>query len=1040
MSSKFANEDLLKKIKDLEKENAELRRREAALQESNSRCLQLMKDLNEVIYTLDRNARVTFVSPNVEKIGGYSPEEIIGREFTAFVYPNDLQGRFENFQKILNGEQIATEYRYVKKDGTLVWVLTNAAPIFREGELLGIQGMLVDIDERKRAEESLRESEYRYRTLFEKNLNPIAIIDKQGRYLDANPAFLRFVETSKENLLQKNVFDFAPSESKDQIKSAHQALWKTGGTVETEYLVNGKSKILELTITPIEFKGLEAVIGAGKDVTEHKKAQEALIRSESKWRQILVNTPQIGVSINPDGKISFANEHLLRLTGWEQEEVMGQDWFDFFVPEYIREEIRSVFKAVIEERDIREFSTYENEIISKSGELRNIAWSNVITKDAQDDIIDVTCLGVDLTERKKAEEAIRNSEERYRTILERMEDGYFEVDIAGNFTFFNEAMLSMLGFTEGEMMGMNNRKFMDKSNAKKVFDTFNQVYRTGEPYKAFDWELIRKDGSISNIDTSVSLIKDEAGEAVGFRGIARDITEKKMAEKALLQSERQKNLILNSTSEKVIYYTPDLRVVWANRAAGQSAGKSEKALVGLSCKEIWGHDGEPCTSCAVQKAKDTKMPQSSEKHTPDGRIWDMRAYPILNDDGKVEALAAFGQEITEKKRAEEKRAQLEEQINQAQKLESIGRLAGGVAHDLNNLLSPILGYSEMLLQETGAADSGRGKLKEILKAGERARDLVQQLLAFSRKQMLEFKSVDLNALLKNFDQFLRRTIRENIDINIQLAPSLPLVKGDPGQLEQVIMNLAINAQDAMPDGGKMIIETEVVELDESYAAENPDTARGPHVRLTVMDTGCGIDEETLATIFEPFFTTKEVGKGTGLGLATVYGIVKQHGGNVWAYSERGMGTTFKVYLPVSADGLEEQEASSQSTLSGTEGAETILLVEDNNQVRELSRSVLEGKGYKVLTAETGQDAIKLLETHEGPIGLLLTDVVMPEMDGRRLFERISRLYPDIRVIYMSGYTVDVIAHHGVIDTGVNFLQKPFAIKDLAAKVRQALDS
>ncbi|MDZ7833360.1 MAG: PAS domain S-box protein [Desulfobacterales bacterium] len=1030
----------MKKIKALEKENGELKGREADLEERYSKCLQLMADLNEVIYTLDQNAKVTFVSPNVEKIGGYTPEEIIGRSFTDFVYPDDIEGRFENFQKILNGEQIATEYRYVKKDGSLVWVLTNAAPIFREGELLGIQGMLVNIDERKRAEESLRESEYRYRTLFEKNLNPIAIIDKQGRYLDANPAFLRFVETSKEILLKKNVFDFSPFENKDQMISEHQALWQTGGTVETEYLVNGKSKILELTVSPIDFKGCEAVIGVGKDVTEHKKAQEALIRAESKWRQILVQTPQIGVSINPDGKISFANEYFLRLTGWDEQEVMGQNWFDCFIPEYIREAVRGVFQNVIRDRDIKEFSSYENEIVTKYGELRNVSWSNVITRDARGDVIDVTCLGLDLTERKKAEEAIRKSEERFRTILESMEDGYFEVDLAGNFTFFNEAMRRMLGFTEDEMMGMNNRKFMDKANAKKVFETFNRVYRMGEPYRAFDWELIRKDGAISNIDTSVSLVRDEAGQAVGFRGIARDVTEKKRAEKALQQSERQKNLILNSTSEKVIYYSPDLRVIWANRAAGQSAGKSEKELVDLSCREMWCQENAPCAFCAVQRAKDTKAPQFSEKHTPDGRIWDIRAYPILDDDGMVEALAVFGQEITEKKRAEQERARLEEQINQAQKLESIGRLAGGVAHDLNNLLSPILGYSEMLLQARGPADSWRGNLKEILKAGERARDLVQQLLAFGRKQMLEFKSLDLNDLLKNFDKFLRRTIRENVDINIQLAPSLPPVKGDPGQLEQVIMNLAINAQDAMPDGGKMSIETAVVELDQSYAAEHPDVTPGPHVRLTVMDTGYGMDEETLEAIFEPFYTTKELGKGTGLGLATVYGIVKQHGGNIWAYSEPGRGTTFRVYLPESADRLEETEAGSQSKLLGRGGAETILLVEDNHQVRDLSRSVLEEKGYKVLAAETGEVAIELLESHKGSIDLLLTDVVMPEMDGKQLFERVSGLYPGIRVVYMSGYTVDVIAHHGVIDTGVNFLQKPFAIKDLAAKVREALDS
>ena len=917
MGSRPAAEDLSQKITALEKENAELKRRESELRDSNAKYRQMMETLNEVIYTLDRNAMVTFISPNIEKISGYLPEEIVGRKYTDFVYPDDMAQRSENFQKILNGEQVATEYRYVKKDGNPVWVMTSGRPVFQADELVGIQGMLVNIDERKRAEENLRESEHRYRTLFERNLNPIAVIDKQGRYLDANPAFLKFVETSGETLLQKNIFDFWPYGKNHVLTEAHRALWETGGTLETEYLINGETKILELTISPIDFQGVDAVIGVGKDVTEQKKAREALIRSERKWRNILVNTPQIAISLNPEGQITFANEHFLQLTGWEAHEVIGRDWFDLLIPEHIREELRGVFRTVMKERDIREFSTYENEIVTKSGELRSIAWSNVVNKDAQGDVIDITCLGLDLTERKKADATIRDSEEKYRTILESMEDGYFEVDIAGNFTFFNEAMRKMLGYTEDALMGMNNREFMDNENAGKVYETFNHVYQTGKSYKAFDWELIRKDGAISNIDTSVSLIRDEKGRAVGFRGIARDFTEKKIAQ--------------------------------------------------------------------------------------------------------------------------EEKAQLEEQINQAQKLESVGRLAGGVAHDLNNLLSPILGYSEILLEGIGDNDWCRRELEQILKAGQRARDLVQQLLAFSRKQLLEFKNVDLNALLKNFYKLLRHTIRENIDINMQLAQSLPFVKSDSGQLEQVVMNLAVNAQDAMPKGGKMMIETAGVELDESYAAEHTSVVPGSYVRLTVTDTGCGMDEETLEKIFEPFFTTKGVGKGTGLGLATVYGIVKQHGGNVWVYAEPGLGSTFKIYLPVSADELEAEAEDTSAIPSDMRGSETILLVEDNHQVRALSLDVLEEKGYTVLTAENGLDAIELLNAHDGPIDLLLTDVIMPEMDGRQLFERVSGMYPNAGVIYMSGYTVDVIAHHGVIDTGVNFLQKPFAIKDLAAKVREVLD-
>ncbi len=388
--------------------------------------------------------------------------------------------------------------------------------------------------------------------------------------------------------------------------------------------------------------------------------------------------------------------------------------------------------------------------------------------------------------------------------------------------------------------------------------------------------------------------------------------------------------------------------------------------------------------------------------------------------------------------AETEKEHLEKQFHQAQKLESIGRLAGGVAHDLNNLLSPILGYGELLLLEKSDANRRRESVEQILKAGRRARDLVRQLLAFSRRQTLHFRSLDLNFLLKNFEKLLRRTIREDVAIRTLPSESLPFIKGDMGQLEQVLMNLAVNAQDAMPDGGTLTIETDRVELDETYASEHDGVTPGPYVRLTVSDTGTGMDRTTLRQLFEPFFTTKEFHEGTGLGLSTVYGIVKQHGGNVWAYSEPGMGATFKVYLPVSTESPPEEKSSLGSEPKG--GSETILLVEDNEEVRELAFAILQRSGYALLVAKSGQEALSLLEHHDGPLHLILTDVVMPGMNGRQLFDQASALYPRTKALYMSGYTRDVIAHRGVIDAGINFIQKPFSVKLLTTSVREALDS
>ncbi len=417
----------------------------------------------------------------------------------------------------------------------------------------------------------------------------------------------------------------------------------------------------------------------------------------------------------------------------------------------------------------------------------------------------------------------------------------------------------------------------------------------------------------------------------------------------------------------------------------------------------------------------------------------MNARMVHPDSKGAFFIEGFTTDITSRKQAEEEKKRLEEQFHQAQKLESVGRLAGGVAHDLNNLLAPILGYSELLLDEMSTRDANRRPLEEIANAGTRARSLVGQLLAFSRKQALQFQLIDLNQLLKDFESLLRRALREDIAIDWHPAGSLPKVQGDPGQLEQVVMNLAVNAQDAMPDGGRLIIETSRVELDENYAGKKRGVVPGAYVMLAVSDTGTGMDADAMEHIFEPFFTTKEKDKGTGLGLATSYGIVKQHGGNIWAYSEPGMGTTFRVYLPIAGETSKEPRGPLALSQKSERGFETILIVEDDPQVKTLTATMLQRMGYTVLTAENGQEALAVLQDCEDGIHLLLTDVIMPNMNGRKVFEQAARLFPGIKALYMSGYTDDVIAHHGVIDPDVDFIQKPFTAKALAAKVREVLD-
>jgi len=396
-------------------------------------------------------------------------------------------------------------------------------------------------------------------------------------------------------------------------------------------------------------------------------------------------------------------------------------------------------------------------------------------------------------------------------------------------------------------------------------------------------------------------------------------------------------------------------------------------------------------------------------------------------------------DLTEIRRVQEAKDRMERQLRQAQKLEAIGTLAGGIAHDLNNLLSPIIGYGE-LLEEELAADQPRGEMvRGVLQAALRARDLVGQLLAYSRKQTLRIRAVDLNSVVGRFQRLLRRTITEDIVIETTLWAEPLVIRADAGQLEQVVMNLAVNAQDAMPGGGRLSIDTARVVLDQDYAGRHPGAEPGPHAMLAVTDTGMGMDQSTLARVFDPFFTTKSQGKGTGLGLATVYGIVKQQEGHIWVYSEPGQGTTFKIYFPLAPD---EPVGDRPRAAAGAEvsGRETVLVVEDNDMVRKMAAELLERQGYRALSAEGGEECLELVAGHRGDIDLLLTDVVMPDMNGRELYERLVQDRPGLKVLYMSGYTENVVAHRGVLDQGVDFIHKPFTVADLGNKVRQVLDA
>jgi PAS domain S-box-containing protein len=515
-----------------------------------------------------------------------------------------------------------------------------------------------------------------------------------------------------------------------------------------------------------------------------------------------------------------------------------------------------------------------------------------------------------------------------------------------------------------------------------------------------------------------------------------------LKERGARQSEERFRSLVQYSSDIITVLEPDLTIIYESPSIKSVLGYEAERLIGRGILTLLHDDdrqkAEEFFNAIMREPGATALAECRLRHA-DGTLLNIESVGTnLLHDPNVRGIVLNSRNVTERKRAEEALHVSEEQLRQLQKMEAVGRLAGGIAHDFNNLLAVINGYSDILLRRWARSDEGdREKIEQIRKAGERAVQLTRQLLAFSRKQVLQPTVLDMNAVVSDMDKMLRRLLSEDIEVLTHLAPQLGRVKADFGQIEQVMLNLAVNARDAMPQGGKLTIETKNVELDEEYTRGHKSAQPGPHVMLAVSDTGCGMDAETQARIFEPFFTTKEIGKGTGLGLSTVYGIVKQSGGSLWVYSEVGRGTTFKVYLPR----VEAEIKPSQSLAGNLElqrGTETILLVEDEEGVRRLTRELLQESGYEVLSARHGVEALEILEENIERIQLLLTDVVMPHMGGRELADRLAITQPQMRVLYMSGYTDDAILHHGVLDHGTAFIEKPFTAKALTKKIRETL--
>jgi two-component system, cell cycle sensor histidine kinase and response regulator CckA len=642
-------------------------------------------------------------------------------------------------------------------------------------------------------------------------------------------------------------------------------------------------------------------------------------------------------------------------------------------------------------------------------------------------------LKAEIAERQRAETEIERTSELLQAVTDGTTDAVFVKDRDGKYLLFNRAACRFVGKPVEEIIGFDDTVAFPDADATVVMNNDRWVIETGQP-RTFEERL--KTPSGERIFHALKVpYRDANGDVIGIIGVSRDVTDQKKAEEEL----RLRDRAIQAVSQGIIITDatdPENPIIYSSAGFERITGFSPDEVLGRNCKFLQGEGSDPATVAEIREAIAQRRPCSLEilNYRKDGTpFWNhLTISPVFDKAGNLANFVGVQEDVTE-------RRLLEEQLRQSQKMEAFGQLAGGVAHDFNNLLIVILGFSERLLRTLPEDDPNRSAVKEINNAGKRAAALTEQMLAFSRQTVLAPKVLDLNAAIRDIVNILRRLIGEDIELEIKLDDSIDHVRVDPSHFGQVLMNLTINARDAMPLGGSLAIETASVTLDGGPNGHPGELEPGEYVVLKVSDTGCGIPPEIASRIFEPFFTTKTVGKGTGLGLAVVHGIVKQSGGDIQVESEADLGTTFKIYFPAVKDEYAEVAVPVEETAPDTANSETILLVEDEESVRAFTVMALEAEGYKVLSAANGREALDIAKENSGGISLMITDVIMPGIDGPKLAELLSETAPNVKVLFISGYTSDAVLRHGLEENSVAFLQKPFTPAQLAARVRSVLD-
>jgi PAS domain S-box-containing protein len=976
----------------------ERKRAESASRENEARMRAITDSVKEAIIIIDQKGLVSYWNPAAVRLFGYTSDEVTGKNLHTLLTPQRYHQAFDtaftHYQLTGQGKALdaTLELQARHKNGHEIFVELSLTALPEQNGWDTI-GIIRDITERKKSQEALRESEERYRAIHDASFGGIVIHD-QGIILDCNRGLSDLTGYSREELIGMDGLRLIAPDWRDVVRQHIQQRFEQAYDVEG-LRKDGTIYPLYIRGTTIPYKGRMVRVTEFRDITERKNAEQALRESEAAVRK------KLQIILEPEGNIGT-----LELA----------DIIDAPALQTMMEHFNRITKLV--------FAIVDN----RGQVLVSAGWQDICTKFHR--VHPVT---------------LKNCNESDTLLTNGVPEGTFKAyhcnnnlwDIAtpivigdkrvgnvflGQFFYDNDIIDYELFRSQAKKYGFDEKEYL------AALDRVPRLsHDTAEATMAFYSSLSKMISSLS-----YSTIK-----------LARTLSQKDSALHQLDESKAFQASLLEAIPIPVFYKDIDGRYLGCNKAFEDFYGQSKELLIGKGVFDMY-----PPELAKIYHAKDAELLAKQGSQVYESMIQDTHGTrhnvifhkaSLINSQGVNIGLIGAIIDITERKRAEEEKDKLESQLQQAQKLESVALLAGGVAHDFNNMLGVIIGHAEMAMHKVHPDQPLLADLKKIHNAAERSAEITRQLLTFARKQNVAPKVLDLNKTTEGMLKMLRRLIGENIILSWKPGVNLWPVKVDPSQIDQILANLCVNARDAIAGVGQITVETKNSTFDKDYYAIHADIIPGEYVRLTVSDSGCGMEKQTLAHIFEPFFTTKGIGVGTGLGLATVYGAVKQNNGYINVYSEPGQGTTFTVYLPKYL-GYTGQSRVEDTTRPAVRGHETILLVEDELTILEMTQIMLQQLGYTVLAASTPSKAIKLASESIGEIHLLLTDIIMPEMNGRNLSERLLASKPGMASLFMSGYTADIIAHQGVLDEGVNFIQKPFSQKELASKVRAALDS